>query len=376
MAHGEIYVQLSVNFADDPKVRALARYGRDARRARDLYVQMICYCKENLTDGLVPAEQIGVLAYPDPPKVGEKDAERLAEVGLIQRRGASWYVAAFLKRNRSRQAVRDRSEEKKRSGAKANHVRWHVERGVTKPDCEWCQNGSDSDPKPDDGGTHDNDATNVSDHLVNGHGSITGASPTLPVTETRSQEIGNRTESSQRRAVEGHPKSDPLRTPTGIHIGHRSEDIGHRSIPSDPSDPPPPSPHPTGSAPDPTAGAQAEGEEGQSQINDLDLIRQVRELRPDWTTASITRALNRSEVLERPAALRAAAMLAVARDPASQHPGRLAHDGPWWTIRLAAERPPRPAWCGECDERTRQVEVDGVIHRCPLCHPLRNEEAS
>lgn len=35
-----------------------------------------------------------------------------------------------------------------------------------------------------------------------------------------------------------------------------------------------------------------------------------------------------------------------------------------------------PNWCGECDERTRHVEVDGIVHRCPICHPLRDEEIS
>jgi len=31
---------------------------------------------------------------------------------------------------------------------------------------------------------------------------------------------------------------------------------------------------------------------------------------------------------------------------------------------------PRPPWCGECDERTRQTETDGRPARCPRCHPL------
>lgn len=35
------------------------------------------------------------------------------------------------------------------------------------------------------------------------------------------------------------------------------------------------------------------------------------------------------------------------------------------TVRL-------PEWCGECDSRTRQVELDdGRPARCPRCHPLR-----
>ncbi|WP_326565103.1 hypothetical protein VSH64_24990 [Amycolatopsis rhabdoformis] len=31
------------------------------------------------------------------------------------------------------------------------------------------------------------------------------------------------------------------------------------------------------------------------------------------------------------------------------------------------------AWCGECDERTRQIELDdGRPKRCPACHPQRS----
>jgi hypothetical protein len=157
MAHGEIYVQLAVTFADDPKVRALARYGKDARRIRDLYVQMLCYCKAGLTDGLVPDDQIGVLVYPDSPAIGKKDVLRLAEVGLIEAREGAWFVRGFLKRNKSKAAVQSKSEAKAAAGAKANHTRWHVERGAFKADCDLCQeesrsgshSGSDSDPKTD-----------------------------------------------------------------------------------------------------------------------------------------------------------------------------------------------------------------------------------
>ncbi|MER6892009.1 hypothetical protein [Streptomyces halstedii] len=163
MALGEIYVQLSVRFPDDSKVRALARYGRDARRARDLYVQMLLYCKDNLSDGFVPAEQIGILVYPDSPTIGKKDAARLVEVGLIEQRDGGWCVSAFLKRNKSGQAIRDRAERRAAASAKANHTKWHVNTGESKPDCDWCQQGapetgtksapksdpnSDSDPSP------------------------------------------------------------------------------------------------------------------------------------------------------------------------------------------------------------------------------------
>lgn len=105
MARGEIHLQLVVNYGSDPKVRALARYGRDARAVRDLWVQMMCYCKGELSDGFVPDEELGILVYPDPPKTGERDVLRLAEVGLVERVDGGWYLPSFLKRNKSRAQV-------------------------------------------------------------------------------------------------------------------------------------------------------------------------------------------------------------------------------------------------------------------------------
>jgi hypothetical protein len=45
--------------------------------------------------------------------------------------------------------------------------------------------------------------------------------------------------------------------------------------------------------------------------------------------------------------------------------------------RLAAQATPedhaKPVWCGDCNERTRQIELDdGRPARCPVCHPLRS----
>jgi hypothetical protein len=34
-----------------------------------------------------------------------------------------------------------------------------------------------------------------------------------------------------------------------------------------------------------------------------------------------------------------------------------------------------PAWCGKCDERTRQIDPDAP-RRCPNCHPLRDQETA
>jgi hypothetical protein len=91
--------------------------------------------------------------------------------------------------------------------------------------------------------------------------------------------------------------------------------------------------------PTPTADAEAtnEGEGEDSQDPKQTLIAEVRTRRPEWSTASIHRALDDPGVAERPWDVVTAALLAVAADPLSQSPGRLRHDGPWWQAR-----PPRP----------------------------------
>lgn len=127
MPLGEIYVKLSVTFADDPKVRALARYGADGILARDLYVQMILHCKRLLTDGFVPAEQVGLLSYPLPADHANQLAKQLASVGLIREVSnllsneeasdkQGWEVCAYVKRNGTKEDVERLSEVRAQAG--------------------------------------------------------------------------------------------------------------------------------------------------------------------------------------------------------------------------------------------------------------------
>ena len=120
---------------------------------------------------------------------------------------------------------------------------------------------------------------------------------------------------------------------------------------------------------------RAEGEEDQAgdETQDLTgLVAKVRELRPDWSSRSITRAMADEAVTERPWSLAVAAMLAVAADPASEHPGRVSHDGPWWkSAKTVPSKPRWPLWCGTCRESTRRLEdEDGYdAGPCPNCNP-------
>lgn len=114
----EIYVKLAVSFADDPKVRALARYGNDAGLARDLFVQMICHCKRLLTDGFVPDEQIGLLVYPLDAEHGKQLAKQLVSTELISEVDGGYVVLAFVSRNGTRADVERISQVRAEAGRK------------------------------------------------------------------------------------------------------------------------------------------------------------------------------------------------------------------------------------------------------------------
>ena len=160
MPAGEIYLPLAADFADNPKVRALMRYGREARPARDLFVQMLCYCKRTMSDGYVPDEQIGLLVYPDPEKAGKRDAQRLADVGLIERGAGGWFMPGWLERNPSKAAVAEKSAAKARGARLANHRRWHKK--TPDPDCEWCNGDQISDQTTDPPTDPNSDQTGIS----------------------------------------------------------------------------------------------------------------------------------------------------------------------------------------------------------------------
>lgn len=130
-----------------------------------------------------------------------------------------------------------------------------------------------------------------------------------------------------------------------------------------------------------TPDVRAEEEEdhpsGQTPIGESGLIAQIRAIRPAWSTESIRRELAKPEVRERPWPLVCSAFVAVARDPATRHPGRLAFDGDWWDSRPATTRPGTPARfgqpprCNVCKDRRRVEDpVTGDdAGPCPNCHP-------
>jgi hypothetical protein len=136
MPHAEqTFYKMKCGWAEDPKVAALARFGPvDACLARDLFGQLIDYARRELTDGLVPADAIGLVAYPLPAPDAMRVAMQLADPGPFgalcawdaPRNGASnapgnaLRILAYPKWNDTRAEVEARREQ----GTKAARTRW------------------------------------------------------------------------------------------------------------------------------------------------------------------------------------------------------------------------------------------------------------
>jgi hypothetical protein len=174
MARGEIHIQLAVTYGEDPKLRALARFGRDARGIRDLYVQMICYCKRNLTDGFVPAEELGVLAYPDSQRIGERDAGRLIEIGLAETAIGGYMLPGFLKRNKSKAEVDAVSAAKSEAGKRGGTRSGSVRRGEAEP-----KHGASSEESDDEANANHGASGSLNTEVI-GHRSEVTVPPKPP----------------------------------------------------------------------------------------------------------------------------------------------------------------------------------------------------
>lgn len=104
--------------------------------AKALWVTAGSWSASQLTDGHVPTYIL--------PVVGGKPkaAQELVELGLWEMNGNGWVFHDWEEFQPSKvdvQAVRDKES---KSGQHGNHIRWHVKKGITNPDCPFCQEDS------------------------------------------------------------------------------------------------------------------------------------------------------------------------------------------------------------------------------------------
>lgn len=115
-----IHLPLFVDFDDDPAVAKLLRYTKpgEARALRDLLVGMWRYCKREMSDGHVPREIVGKLVYPDTPRIGERDAQRLVDCGIAEHTDEGYFLPGYLKHNKSRAQIEADTAKKAEAGKK------------------------------------------------------------------------------------------------------------------------------------------------------------------------------------------------------------------------------------------------------------------
>jgi hypothetical protein len=192
------------------------------------------------------------------------------------------------------------------------------------------------------------------------------------------------------------PHEGPVEAPGHAHPHAPGEGVGgggngngsnHRVSPSPRSLPL--SPGPTGAPPasvtplwpvavpaPPPEGEEGDISDGPTPAGLTDFVAEVRTVRPEWSTASIHRALTHPSVVERGWHRAQGAMLAIAHDPASQAPGRLSHDGPWWhrapPAAAAPQSRPTPG-VARCTHG-QPLARDGT--GCAECPPAKTRTAS
>lgn len=137
------WIALHDGMPDHPKIEDLSD------RAFRALVTLWCWCGRHLTDGAVTAK---VWRKHTTPSVRRE----LVTAGLVDTcDDGSVEMHDYLDWQRSAREVSEVAATKRRAGLLGNHKRWHVEKGVVDPGCEWCavepppeqQNGSHVRPQ-------------------------------------------------------------------------------------------------------------------------------------------------------------------------------------------------------------------------------------
>lgn len=125
------WVKVDDSLAFHPKVLAAGN------AAMGLWVRAASWSAANLTDGLIPADMIAALGGTRPV------ANRLVKAGLWCSEPGGFRFHDWLDYQPSAAQVAEvrelRRDAGRTGGARGMHQRWHVNRGITNPDCPWCR---------------------------------------------------------------------------------------------------------------------------------------------------------------------------------------------------------------------------------------------
>lgn len=119
------FVRLDHGMPENPKIVGLS----DA--AFRLYVEAICWCSRQETDGKIPAAMMRRLGK-------ARSVTELVKGGLLDEVLGDYEVHDYLEFQRSRDEIAEFRESRSDRGKRGNHSRWHVARRRYDPECEFC----------------------------------------------------------------------------------------------------------------------------------------------------------------------------------------------------------------------------------------------
>lgn len=122
------FVRLDHGMPENPKVVGLSD------SAFRLYVEAICWCSRQETDGAIPEPMMRRLG-------SVKATNELTRSKLVNRTDEGYEIHDYLDFQRSSAEIQAYRDAKGKAGALGNHQRWHVARRKRDKDCEFCLKG-------------------------------------------------------------------------------------------------------------------------------------------------------------------------------------------------------------------------------------------
>lgn len=122
------FVRLDHGMPENPKVAGISD------SAFRLYIQAICWCSRQETDGKVPSSMMRRLGP-------VRSANELARTELVEVVGADYFIHDYLDFQRSAAEINAYRNARGKAGTLGNHQRWHVARRKRDPECEFCLKG-------------------------------------------------------------------------------------------------------------------------------------------------------------------------------------------------------------------------------------------
>lgn len=107
--------------------------------AQLLFLRMLTHSKLVSSNGVISSPQLTVCAG----KLADHIHE-LVDSGFVEQDLTRWVIPSWAEWNRSNPDSESESDGSRADGQMANHVRWHIKRGIVSPSCSFCSSSRES----------------------------------------------------------------------------------------------------------------------------------------------------------------------------------------------------------------------------------------